>query len=175
MTDSFHPGLSNPESWEEAAVQAPVAIAALDFLTTVVQEQDLAVAWDAMDPQLKQSWAAAWVEANSPALAEYGRDLEEVRAALAKGDFEHDLWPHFSRGTLCEVASLVPSNPDWWGIGATARVSGMEVELLYLHDTGGRSDVIWQPGEVKPVVPILMRYSNESWKVLNLGSESFPD
>jgi hypothetical protein len=51
----------------------------------------------------------------------------------------------------------------------------MEVELLYLHDTGGRSDVIWQPGEVKPVVPILMRYSNESWKVLNLGSESFPD
>ena len=51
----------------------------------------------------------------------------------------------------------------------------MDLEVLYLHNTESRTDVAWQPGETRPVVPILMRYTDESWKVLNFGSESIPD
>lgn len=175
MTDSFHPGLSDPEDWEEAAVQAPVALAVLSFLRVAVQEKDFLATCEALDPQLRQSWAAAWVEANSSALAREGYDLGEVRSALADGQAGHELWSHFSRVTLREIASLVPSKPDWWGIGSTARVVGMDLEVLYLHNTEGRTDVAWQPGETRPVVPILMRYTDESWKVLNFCSESIPD
>lgn len=174
MSSSPHPGLSNPEDWEEAAVQAPVALAALGFLKTIVQDKDLAGAWHMMDPHLRSSWVNAWVEANLSSITREGHNLEALRADLTDGDPDQALWPHFSRVTLREVASLVPSNPDHWGIGATARVAGIDLELLYLHDTEGRSGVVWQPGEAKHVVPVLMRHVDGEWKVLNLGSESIP-
>ena len=79
MADNVHPALSNPEDWEEAAAQAPVALAAMGFLKAAVQDKDLIAAWGAMDPRLQVAWAAAWIEANSSSLVQAGHDLDDSK------------------------------------------------------------------------------------------------
>jgi hypothetical protein len=175
MTDNIHPGLLEPDDWQEAAVQAPLALAALGFLRAVVLDNDLPAAWDLAHDRLRTSWAAAWVKANATSLARDAHDLQAVESDLAGGRHEHDLWIHFARVVIRDVSSLVPAAPEHWGIGATARVVGLDLELLYLHDTGGRTDMVWNPGETKPVVPVLMSHTDGAWKVLNLGSETIPE
>src|SRR5687768_1320178 len=111
MADNVHPALSNPEDWEEAAAQAPVALAAMGFLKAAVQDKDLIAAWGAMDPRLQVAWAAAWIEANSSSLVQAGHDLDDALTALSNGQSGHELWQHFSRVALRELASIVPSRP----------------------------------------------------------------
>ncbi len=71
---------------------------------------------------------------NADDVAAGGYDRDEVAAALAQEEPQHELWHHVH-------------SPDRWGIGEQTRLVAPEVELLYVHDTSDLDGGQWQPGE----------------------------
>lgn len=166
-------GVTEEQSFATAA-QLPVISAAWRFLVPFYEEKDLGAAWRHTDPTLRLCWAQWWVGANRSELLADGRDLEEVVRELASTEGRHDLWPHFERVILRDFQAACPLDPGSWGIGASPRVVAPDIELLYVHATVPDNGV-WAPGAVAEVVPLLMRLSEEVWRVLNLGYETIPE
>jgi hypothetical protein len=108
-----------------------------------------------------------------PLLAD-GHDVEEVSRALANEGGRQDLWPHFERVVIRDFKAAFPLDPRSWGIGTAPRVVAPDVELLYVHREIP-ADGVWAPEAVAEVVPIVMRLVDDSWRVLNLGSEAVPE
>lgn len=147
--------------------------AAWRFLRPAVEHADLCSAWPALHADLRLCLAQQWVLDNATDIADGGYDRAEVAAGLAGLVPGHELWRHFERVHVRSLRALLPS-PRAWGIGDRTRLVGPDLELLYLHDTSDLPDRVWRAGEVRRVVPLLMRWTGERWTVGNLGSDRAP-
>ncbi len=174
MTEDFDPAQLDPDERAEIAAQIPVMSAAWRFITPALQNNDLAAAWPAVDPSLQLCWAQSWLELNRVDVAADGYDLDEVAVAFTDDPPCHPLWRHFSRVLLRDLRGVADLDPDTWGIGGNARLLAVDIELLYLQDKTGLEGGVWQPGQERFVVPVVMRLTDTQWRVLNFGSETIP-
>ena len=174
MTEDFDPAQFDPDERAEIAAQTPVMSAAWRFITPALQNNDLAAAWPAVDPSLQLCWAQSWLDLNRVDIAADGYDLDEVALAFTDDPPSHPLWRHFSRVLLRDLHGVADLDPDTWGIGGNARLLAVDIELLYLQDKTGLEVGVWQPGQERFVVPVVMRLTDTQWRVLNFGSETIP-
>jgi hypothetical protein len=174
MTDDFDPTQLDPDEREEIVAQIPVVSAAWRFIIPALRDDDLAAAWPAVDPCLRLCWAQVWLGLNRADAEAEGYDLGEVADALAEEAPTHPLWRQFSRVLLRDLHGVADLDPDAWGIGANARVLGVDIELLYLQDKTGLEGDMWRAGVERLVLPIVMRLHDDQWRVLNYGSETIP-
>ena len=147
--------------------------AAWAFLTPVCVDGDLRSVWPNVDPALRSDLARRWVHDNHRAIEADRLDTDAVVSALAEENPEHPLWVHFERVHVRTLRAHVPS-PSSWGIGASTRMVGPSLELLYVHDTSTLDDGIWEPNTPRNVFPILMHFAEGQWLVRNLGFEEDP-
>jgi len=174
MTDEFDPAQLDPDEFSRIRAQIPVTSAAWRFLTPALRDNDLTVAWPAVDLTLRLCWAQAWLGLNRAQAAADGYDLHEVAVALTDDAPSHPLWRHFSRVLLRDLHGVANVDPNTWGIGANVRVVDVDTEVLYLQDMTGLEGGVWQPGQERSVLPIVMRLAHGQWRVLNFGSETVP-
>ncbi len=80
----------------------------------------------------------------------------------------------FPGSLLRDPQGIADFDPDTWGIGANARLHAVDIELLYLQDKTGLEGDVWQPGQERFVLPVVMRLGDDEWRVLNFGSETIP-
>ncbi|MGB7981550.1 MAG: TIGR02391 family protein [Candidatus Nanopelagicales bacterium] len=159
---------------DQLAVRLPVSNAAWDFLVPFYEQADLISAWSAVDPQLRLCWAQWWIGANQDALQAAGYDCNEVAQALVRQAGSHPLWQDFERVILRDFRDGFPLNPETWGVGTAERVIDSITEVLYALPEVPESG-LWQPGETRDVVPLVMRHSAGRWRLLNLGYEFVPE
>ncbi len=174
MTEDFDPAQLDPDECEEIEAQIPVISAAWRFITPALLDHDLVAAWPAVDPDLRLCWAQAWLDLHRSDAAADGYDLDDVALAITDDAPSHPLWPHFSRVLLRDLHSVADIDPDTWGIGGNARLLAVDTELLYLQEKTGLEGGVWQPGQERFVVPVVMRLADDQWRVLNFGSETIP-
>lgn len=154
---------------DELAAQAEVARAAFRFVNSVFRDGDLRAAWSGVDPDLRQHWVGGWVELVRQEVEADGYDPFQVMATLAEEDPRHPLWPYFSSSIVRMLHHAIGASesvgPEEWEIGANVRILGVDTELLYLHKTAETAET-WEPDTYRVVVPIVMRYHEESgWRV----------
>ena len=166
--------MTEDDDFAATAAQVSVISAAWRFLTPFYEWSDLRAAWPNADPVLRLCWAQWWLHANRESLEARGYDREEVAGALASpAAGHHRLWGDFERVVLRDFRAVFPLDPSTWGIGASPRVLAPGVELLYVHrriPTGG----YWPADATAEVVPLVMRFAEEGWRVLNFGYERIP-
>jgi hypothetical protein len=158
----------------ETAAQTPLIFAAWQFLVPFYVDKDLGAAWPHTDPTLRLCWAQWWADANRNALQTSDYDLDEVARALAIDNGRHDLWPHFERVVIRDFQAACPLDSRTWSIGTAPRLVAPDIELLYVHrelPVGG----YWAPNAAAEVVPLVMRLTDDVWRVMNLGSEAVPE
>ncbi len=166
MTDDFDPSQLDPDEREEIVAQIPVVSAAWRFIIPALRDDGRPV------PSL--CWAQGWLGLNRADAEAEGYDLGQVAVALADEVPTHPLWRHFSRVLLRDLHGVADLDPDVCGVGANARVFGVDIELLYLQEKTGLEGDIWQTGVERLVLPIVMRLNDNQWRVLNYGSETIP-
>ncbi len=158
----------------ETAAQIPVISAAWRFLVPFYEEKNLGAAWPHTDPTLRLCWAQWWADVNRTALQANGHDLDKVAQALADVGGRHGLWPDFERVVIRDFQAAFSLDPRGWGIGTAPRVLAPDVELLYVH-RNVPADGIWAPEAASEVVPLVMRLTDDAWRVLNLSYEALPE
>jgi hypothetical protein len=178
VTLLFVTGAVDPHNPETGA-QRPALGAAHTFLQSAVRDGDLLRAWPHVDPILRTCWAQHWLHANQIQLRTDGYDRDEVVQQFAAEAPEHPLWTHFRRITVrslrASVHHSIGDSPENWEIGAATRVLAADTELLYVHDTATLPDGVWQPDTYSRVVPMVMRFGDNQWRVLNVGAETIPE
>ncbi|WP_454195791.1 hypothetical protein [Nocardia sp. Marseille-Q1738] len=150
---------------------ARIAKAADTFLDSVCKEGNLKAVWSIVDPPLRLAMAQRWILDNAAQFDADGYDRDTVAAALAEENPDHPLWTHFER---VHVRSIKAAIPAVRGTGTNTRLLAPDVELLHIHDQAGREGSAWQPGEVRHIFPIAMRFDGDEWRVASLGTESLP-
>lgn len=150
-----------------------LSTAAWRFLRPAVEHADLRSAWPALHADLRLCLAQQWVVDNPDDISDGGYHRAEVAAGLACVEPAHELWRHFARVHLHTLREMLPSSRAW-GIGDRTRLVGPDLEMLYLHDTSDMPDGVRHPGDMRRVVPLLMRWTGERWLVCNIGSARTP-
>lgn len=159
--------------FDETLAQVPVVQAAWEFLQALY-DGDLQGAWQLMDPTLRLCWAQGWVHHNDSKLRASGYDPDELITALVDdADAGHEWWESFSAATIRDFHQAIPLDVEAAGIGSTPRAMAMDVEVLYVHPTPPQGS-LWKEGEARAVFPLVMRFANEKWGVLNWGFEAIP-
>jgi len=166
---------SLPQEEKEVILsQTKIVDAAFKFLREFYTNSDLEACWDLMDPTFKLCWAQWWIEANGRVLKIQGYDLPILANALVEEGSNHEVWDDFQRVVLRDFRSAVPLDMEQAGIGSAPRVVAQDVQLLYVHETVPEKGA-WQPGEASFAVPVVMRYIDSDWKVLNFGYDQIPE
>ena len=147
--------------------------AAWAFLSPVCVDGDLRSVWPNVHPDLRLALTQQWVRDNQRSIEADGFDEQAVAEALSNATPEHPLWVHFERVHVRSLRELVPP-PATWGIGASARLVGPDLEVLYVHDTSTLEDGVWEPNTPRHVFPILMNLVEGRWLVRNPGPEADP-
>lgn len=147
--------------------------AAWAFLSPVCVDGDLRSVWPNVHPDLRLALTQQWVRDNQRSIEADGFDEQAVAEALSNATPEHPLWVHFERVHVRFLRELVPP-PATWGIGASTRLVGPDLEVLYVHDTSTLEDGVWEPNTPRHVFPILMNLVEGRWLVRNLGPEADP-
>lgn len=170
---NFDPQDLPEENQQEILAQAQIAGEAWRFLRCFYSG-DLVHAWEVMHPVLRLCWAQWWSDANRQALQATGYDFEVAAEALSQSNNgEHPLWKDFSRVILRDFRKAYPLDVEVAAIGSAPRLMALDTELLYIHPdspTGG----LWQDGETRGVYPMVMRFEEPSWLVLNWASKAIP-
>lgn len=170
---AFDPNDIPEGNLEEIVAQGEIASAAWDFLR-FFYSGDLISAWGVIHPVLRLCWAQWWVDANRSALKKSGHGIEESAESLAQdSNGKHALWEDFERVILRDFRAAFPLDVDSAAIGSLPRAIALDTELLYVHPNSPDGG-LWQPGEEREVYPLVMRLTDDKWKVLNWASDAVP-
>lgn len=166
----------SPEEIESQYRPEGPVIAAQDFLTLLVEQEDLRAAWPLVDPALRLALVQSWLWANRYHPYAMGCDRDEVAEALSQEDPDHELWDDFEEIQL----DVFLENPVWasyasetFGAASRPRPVGPDMEIVLFMDTGGEAIVIEKPTFVEGI-QLLMRYDASRWRVRGFNAEVLP-
>jgi hypothetical protein len=144
----------------DGAVQA-----ARQWLTDVIERQDIRAAWRGTDPdyRLALTQAVIFLNDESPLLATHDRD--ELAHDLSGEDPQHELWPSFASLLVEEfLVDLGEINVENWRAAPRPISPGYEL-VLFAH-AGGED--VFQPAEMQSH-GVLMHLRGDRWLVAGLS------
>ncbi len=142
--------------------------AADDWVTAVLDADNLDGVWDRTTPALRRKMAESWVEANRthPLIQLYKPD--ELIEALCGDSRDHPLWPAFEQTQIDEFhAGWSVIDSERWGYASRPRPIGLNRELVLLVKGRGRE---FDGPTLVEGWGFVMEHSEQGWKVADIVS-----
>jgi hypothetical protein len=142
--------------------------AALWWMRRILIDSDFAAAWPRTDPDFRLWLAQVWVWVNQPKLRDVNH--EAVAIALAESEPTHPLWEPFAAIQLAELRDVIAVvDLERWQVSDISRPTTPDYEFVHFA-TGAI-----EPGQIAPVVVVLLHRMEESWFVANIGDTMPPE